>query len=223
MGTVTSDLLAYGPSSLGGDTMSLAIKSSDGSGVALKADNLNGSIDLDRRKGRFLANDTVVTVELTRKSLRVLDERVRLGHPDAGRIDFGNEPGQLGSFVSTDPRATVSTFVPPTARYELNAASLEVGGVPVVASADALIYPEGGRLSIGKDGEMAQLVNARILADSVTKYHVIDSATVQIFGRKDYKARVTTATTSRAARNAYASPRSSVSGSGKGRGPRKTP
>ncbi len=186
--TVTSELISYGPASLRGDTMSLAIKASDGIGVALQADNLDGDIDLDNRRGSFVANDSVVTVELTASrfasSMNEFDWDI-----DAERIDFSSKPGQTGSFVSTDPARDSLNFRAETARYELSSASLEVGGVPVVASADALIYPSDGRLSIGKEGEIAPLVNARILADSVTKYHVIDSATVQLFGRKDYKAR----------------------------------
>ncbi len=186
--TISSDLISYGPYSLAGDTMSLAIKARDGSGVALKADNLKGDLDFDRQKGTFVANDSVVTVELTASrfasSMNEFDWDI-----EAERIDFGSKPGQTGSFVSTDPARDSLNFRASTARYELGTASLEVGGVPVIASADALIYPADGRLSVGKDGEIAPILNARILADSITKYHVIDSATVQIFGRKDYKAR----------------------------------
>ncbi len=186
--TIKSDLLSYGPYSLRGDTIDLAIKSTDGSGIALKADNLSATLDLDRGKGAFLANDSTVTVELIASRFASSTSKFDWDI-EAQRIDFSSAPGERGGFASTDPARDSLNFRAETARYELSSASLEVGGVPVVASADALIYPADGRLSIGKDGEIAPLINARILADSITKYHLIDSATVQLFGRKDYKAR----------------------------------
>ena len=185
--SITSELLAYEPFAVGSDTLTLTIKANDGSGVALMAENLNGRVDLEAQKGTFVANDSVVTVELTASRFNSSMNEFDWNIP-TGRIDFGNKPGQLGSFVSIDPERDSLNFRAGTAMYMLNEASLEVGGVPVIAAADALIYPSDGRLSIGDEGEIAELTNARILADSVTKYHVIDSATVKIFGRKDYKA-----------------------------------
>ena len=185
--TVQSELLAYRPFSMSSDTMTLAIKSRGGGEVALKAGNINGGVDLDAQRGSFAANDSVVTVELTANrlttSMNEFDWDIR-----GERIEFRSGPNELGEFVSTDPERDSLYFGGKTANYELNAGALEVGGVPVVASADALIYPSDGRLTVGAGGEVGQLTNARIVADSLNGYHVIDSATVNIFGRKAYTA-----------------------------------
>ncbi|MEL7118842.1 MAG: hypothetical protein AAFO07_05360, partial [Bacteroidota bacterium] len=57
---------------------------------------------------------------------------------------------------------------------------------PSIISADAFIYPDSGKVFIEPGGQMAKLTNAKIIADTLTKYHVINRATVDIMGRKDY-------------------------------------
>ena len=185
--TLSSTLINYAPFGASSDTLFLAIKTSDGAGVALEAENLSGELDFDRDVGSFTANDTVLSVALP--SAQYATSMNEFDWDIAGeKITFGTVPGRLGSFVSTDPERDSLFFRAATAGYDLTTAKLEVGGVPYVAAADALVYPSDGRLSIGTGGEIAELTGARIVADTVNKYHVIDSATVRLVGRKDYRA-----------------------------------
>ena len=186
--TLRSTLLDYGPFSAGGDTIALAIKTADGQAIALEADNLSGVTDFDANKGSYVANDSFLVVDLPanayQTSMNEFDWDIA-----KQEIFFRSKPGELGRFVSTAPERDSLYFEGATAQYNLAGSALEIGGVPVVASADAYIFTADGNVSIGEGGQMATLTNARIIADTATRYHLIDSATVDIQGRKAYTAR----------------------------------
>ena len=186
--TLRSQLLSYGPFSADGDTLALAIKTADGDAIALEADNLNGATDFDAMKGRYVANDSFLVVDLP-ANLYQTSMNEFTWDMNSQEIAFASRPGELGSFVSADPERDSLFFEGETARYNLAGSALEIGGVPYIASADALIYTSDGAVEIGLGGAMGTLTNARIVADTVTKYHVIDSATVDVQGRKAYTAR----------------------------------
>ena len=186
--TLRSELHAYEPFAMTGDTLAIAIKTADGEGVALEADRLNGRTDFDAQRGSYAANDEFLVVDLPanlyQTSMNEFDWDM-----ESQEIEFKSKPGQLGSFTSTDPDRDSLFFEGASARYNLAGSAIEIGGVPFIASADALIYTETGDVEVALGGELGTLTNARIVADTVTKYHVIDSATVNVRGRKEYSAR----------------------------------
>ena len=51
--TVSSTLINYAPFGASGDTLYLAIKTADGTGVALEAENLRGNLDFDNKQGQL--------------------------------------------------------------------------------------------------------------------------------------------------------------------------
>jgi hypothetical protein len=57
-----------------------------------------------------------------------------------------------------------------------------------VRSADAKIFPGDGKIRVEPGAKITEITDARIVADTINEYHVINRATVQIRGRKDYKA-----------------------------------
>ncbi len=186
--TLRSKLLSYGPYSAQSDTLSLAIKTESGDAIALEADNLNGLTDFDAGLGKYGANDTFLIVDLPANLYQTSMNEFEW-HMAEREITFKSRPDLLGSFVSADPERDSLFFRGATARYNLAGSALEIGGVPYIASADALIYTSDGEITIAEGGKMGQLTNARIIADTITQYHVIDSATVDVQGRKGYTAR----------------------------------
>ena len=104
-----------------------------------------------------------------------------------GSIVFSPEPGK-DRFTSINPDQDSLTFTAATAVYDNLTSELAAGGVPFVISADAKIYPGDSSLTVGSGGQIAQLTNARIVADTINEYHVINRATVDISGRKEYTA-----------------------------------
>ena len=188
LATLRSELIEYGSFSAGGDTLALAIKTAGGDAIALEAANVAGTTDFDAQRGQYRANDEFLVVDLPANLYRTSMNEFEWDIASR-EIRFASAPGKLGQFVSADPERDSLFFAGETALYNLAGSALEIGGVPVVRTADALVYPADGAVSIGEGGEMQTLVNARIVADTVTKYHVIDSATVDIQGRKAYTAR----------------------------------
>jgi hypothetical protein len=188
-GKLTSRLISYGPFQAAADTANLEIKSVDGAGaLALDSKNVDGELDFDRKKGQFKANSAVANTKLPRAqyitSMNEFDwdmqEQV---------INFKADPNKPGVFISTDPNRDSLRFEGKTALYDIKNSQLKIGGVDVIKSADAFIYPDKGEITIKAGGAMEGLTNARIVADTSNKYHTINRAEVSISGKKDYKAK----------------------------------
>jgi hypothetical protein len=107
-----------------------------------------------------------------------------------GKVDKRTSAGAMqfeGSrFISVHPDQDSLEFYSPAARYDLKNSIIEAKQVQYVPVADALIYPDSGLVTIRKRAKMDPLTNCKIVANAVTKYHTIDSATVDIFARRDY-------------------------------------
>lgn len=188
LATIRSKLLSYGPFSADSDTLYLAIKTEDGEKIALEADNLNGKTDFDTNIGNYKANDTVIVIDLPANMYKTSMNEFTWDI-NSREIAFKSKPGQLGKFVSTAPDQDSLYFEGETAKYNLAGSSLDMAGVPFIATADALVYTSDGKVSVALGGEMGELTNAKIIADTINKFHIIDSATVKIRGRKGYTAR----------------------------------
>ena len=57
----------------------------------------------------------------------------------------------------------------------------------MIRSADASIIPDSGKVVVERYAKMRTLNDARIIANTTTKYHTIYNATVNILGRKKYE------------------------------------
>ena len=55
-------------------------------------------------------------------------------------------------------------------------------------SADAFIYPSDGKILVWPDARIDTLYDAKIIADTLSKFHVINKATVKLKGRNTYNA-----------------------------------
>ena len=56
----------------------------------------------------------------------------------------------------------------------------------MIKSADAAIFPNNEYVKLLRDGGIGSLENARIIADTINKYHYIYDATVDILSRHNY-------------------------------------
>ena len=187
-GKLTSRLIAYGPFQAGADTADLQIKSLSGGGIAFDSKNVDGELDFDKQEGHFKANtadaNTTLPLDKYQTSMNEFDWDMK-----EQTIKFKADPNKPGVFISIDPNRDSLRFTGKTALYDMKTNLLKVGGVEVIKSADAFIYTEKGDIEIQAGGAMAQLTNAKIVADTVNKYHTITRATVDISGKKDYKAK----------------------------------
>ncbi|MEZ4894194.1 MAG: hypothetical protein R2778_14415 [Saprospiraceae bacterium] len=104
-------------------------------------------------------------------------------------ITFKADPNKPGKFVSIDKGQDSLTFEGKTALYDLNTNLLEIGGVDIIQTADAYVYPpDTANIYIQPGGRMREILGAKIEADTSSKYHSITNASVQVLGKNVYTA-----------------------------------
>ncbi len=183
-----SNLFSFAHHSVWADTTDLNIKAFDADALALTTTGLRGHVDFDKQFGTFEANEELLTTTLPynqyETSFNEFDWDMK-----AETVTFRTTRSQLGSFRSIHPDQDSLWFQGKSALYNLKTNVLEIGGVPYIVSSDAFIYPHDGDVEIQPGAVITELTNARIVADTVNKYHVINRATVNILGRKEYRAK----------------------------------
>ena len=187
-GKLTSKIISYGPFQASVDTGNLEIKSLDQKGMALDSRNVDGDLDFDKQKGQFKANlqtaNTTLPLDQYRTSMNEFTWDMK-----GKTIEFKADPNKPGSFVSIDPKQDTLSFEGKTALYDMKTDLLRIGGVKQIKSADAYVYiPDTSDIYIQPGGRMRTIYNAQIVADTVSKYHTINKATVDIGGKKLYTA-----------------------------------
>lgn len=187
-GKLTSKIISYGPFQASVDTGNLEIKSLDQNGIALDSRDVDGDLDFDAQKGQFKANrqtaNTTLPLDKYRTSMNEFTWDMK-----AKTIEFKADPNRPGRFVSIDPAQDTLAFEGKTAFYDMKSNLLRIGGVKQIKSADAYInIPDTSDIFIQPGGRMRTIYNAQIVADTVSKYHTINKATVDIGGKKLYKA-----------------------------------
>ncbi len=187
-GKLTSKIISYGPFQASADTGNLEIKSLDQNGIALDSRNVDGDLDFDKQKGQFKANlltaNTSLPLDQYRTSMNEFTWDMK-----AKTIEFKADPKKPGRFVSTDPKQDTLAFEGKTALYDMKTDLLRIGGVKQIKSADAYVnIPDTSDIFIQPGGRMRTIYNAQIVADTVSQYHTINKATVDIGGKNLYKA-----------------------------------
>jgi hypothetical protein len=185
--SMTSKLFSFGAHSAWSDTTNLKIKAFDADAIALSTSNLNGRVDFDEQVGNFKANADFLTTTLPYNQYETSFNEFDWDMKEE-TVTFKVDEGKTGSFLSIHPDQDSLRFDGTSALYDLKSNILKIGGVPYIISSDAFIYPETGDIEISPGAVMSELTNAKIIADTVSKYHVINKATVNIFGKKEYRA-----------------------------------
>lgn len=186
-GKLTSKLIEYGPFQASSDTADLQIKALNGEDIVFDSRNVDGELDFDKQTGNFKANtaDAATTLPLNqyRTSMNEFTWDMK-----AQTVTFKSDETKPGDFVSIDPNQDTLRFQGKTALYDMKNSQLKIGGVEVIKSADAFIYPDSGDIEIEAGGKMKELKNVKIVADTLNKYHTINRATATILGKKLYNA-----------------------------------
>ncbi len=185
---VQSKDIAFGARSAVADTANLAILAGGTEEqVALSTSQVLAELNFDEQQGRFRAlGDTLNTVlpyNQFETSINAFDWDM------AGEtITFQADPASPGKFVSIRPDQDSLSFTARNAFYDLSSNQLRCGGIDSLIAADAFIFPDSGKVDIQPEGIIATLENAQIVADTTSQLHVINRATVNILGRKEYTA-----------------------------------
>lgn len=94
-------------------------------------------------------------------------------------------------FYSTNPEQDSLVFNATKAVYDIENQSLIVSGIPFITVADAKITPSGGEVIIGGNGHVNKLFNATLSLDTLTAYHNLYSAEIEIFSRNKFEGNAT--------------------------------
>lgn len=183
------------------DTADFHLKALDGeSGLSFSTKNMNSKIDFDERKGDFVSNGEGSYVTFVKNQYIAFMDRFKW-YMDAEEIELGDankkmdtEAAEQGldlegpEFISTHPKQDSLRFYAPGAKYNTRKYIIRCQNVPYIDVADARFFPKDGDVVIRRDAVMDTLKEARILANTVTKYHSIRSVTGNIYGRRSYLA-----------------------------------
>jgi hypothetical protein len=188
------------------DTSDFRLRTLDQSHIAFSTHNYRGHIDFEEREGTFNSNGGISLVEFpVNEYIGFMDrfnwfmdkDEITLGSATAEEIaaydnltirelvdiDFtGSE------FISVHPDQDSLRFYSTTATFSLKDNKIVAEDVKYIRVADAAIFPDDKTVTIHKNAFMKTIPKAQILANTVTKYHEIYDATVNIKSRKDYTA-----------------------------------
>ena len=185
--TVDSKDFNFGAKDVRIDTASVRIKSQEDPGaIALRTSDVTADFDFNTGAAKFESNSNALNTELPYIQFRTSSDRFQWDMA-GGNITFETSQGK-DRFTSINPDQDSLTFTGSTAIYDNLASQLSVGGVPFIISADARIIPGDSNVIVQPGGKIQQLANAQIVADTLNQYHVINRATVDIAGRKEYTA-----------------------------------
>lgn len=201
---ITSKKFAYKSRTFDVDTCDFRLKSYDLQELAFVTENYRGHVDFNEKKGTFTANSGRSVVQFPANDYICymdqfewyMDKDEIALKSDVKELDYSAFSARelvdidlTGSeFISIHPAQDSLRFRSSRAKYNLRDKVIRAYDVKVIRVADAAIIPGDGEVTILRKAEMVPLSNAQILANTTTKYHLINNASVQIFGRKSYKA-----------------------------------
>lgn len=90
------------------------------------------------------------------------------------------------NFYSIHPNQDSLQFRAPKARFSLKEKTIYCSKTEFIDVADARIYPDSMKVTIRKNAYMEPLLNSRIVANYVTKYHTFTNARTEIKARRVY-------------------------------------
>jgi hypothetical protein len=189
---------------LNSPSMSLFLYDSVMEDYHLKAYNLKGKLDFDKRKGNFIVNEGVQAVFFpinqyktyaTEFDWLVDDKKLLFKYEDPyATADIPNteirdlyEMKSAGNeLISTHPAQDSLHFVVSKATYDFKKYEILAEGVRFIEVADAAIFPQNGIVKIYRRAEIERLNNSKVLANTDTKLHEIFKANIDIGSRKIY-------------------------------------
>ena len=170
---VRSEELVFKTDSYTGQNALLSIKSAQAGKPALVANDVGFRYDLKQGFAEFKREEGSKTdIDLPYSAFR--------SSLSEGRWDFKRKRVQLQAagadsarsyFTSTMPEQLGLKFKSTAATYDLAQYKLQARGVPYVAIADSWVLPDSGRIAVLPGGRFQEIQRARILMDSVTKFH----------------------------------------------------
>ncbi len=200
-----SKMYIFGQHEISADSADFDLKSTDLAASAFSTKNYKSHIDFDERKGEFASNGGASFVEFpVNQYICSIDEfdwfmdsyQIAIGsaEKEAEMARFDNLtirelidiPLEGSEFISVHPDQDSLSFISTIATYNLKEFILNAEDVKYIRVADAAIFPTDKRIVINPGAKMNTIPDAKILTNTVTRYHEIYDAVIDIKGKKKY-------------------------------------
>lgn len=185
------------------DTSDIKIQSASANDIGIATVNFKSHIDFDTKVGEFKSNGGGAYVKFPvnqylcymdqfkwfmEKDNLELSSDTKSAQAKAGQQSAQSEDLDLtgAEFISIHPDQDSLRFLSPRARYDIRNSIIYCHEVRYINVADARIFPDSGNVTIQKKARIETLQNSGILANTVTKYHRLYNAKVDIYGKKSY-------------------------------------
>ncbi len=186
-GLMRSKLFSYTSFATTSDTTSIQIKALEGGNLAFDTKNVKADVDFEAQLGKFKANADTVITRLPYNQYATTMNEFEWDMKDQSIFFLPKENGP-NYFTSTHPNQDSLQFEGKDAFYDLTTSELAVGGVEFIETADAFVYPKDEAVEIRANAVISKLEDATIIANTTNKNHIINRASVNIKGRKEYQA-----------------------------------
>jgi hypothetical protein len=166
------------------DTADFKLKGTSANSDAFKTANVRMDIDLDERKGKFKSNTGGDFVDFpVNQYICYIDEFV--WNIDAKDIDVVSD-GEGSRYVSTNPKQDSLEWKSALAKFDLENFIISAEKVDHIDVADAIVYPDSGKVTVRAEAKMDPLDNAKIVANRITKFHTFYESNVNVLGKYAY-------------------------------------
>ena len=182
---VRSESLVFRNDAYSGQNALLSVKSAQAGKPALAANDVNFTYDLKKGYAEFKREEgSKATIDLPYSAYRT--------SLSSGRWDFKQKRVVLRSSGTDSARAYLASTAPEqhglkfrakAADYDLTKYQLQAKGVPYIATADAWVVPDSGRVVLAGGGKMQTLRHAKVLLDSLGKFHKLVDGNIRVDAR----------------------------------------
>jgi hypothetical protein len=202
----TAGLYTFGNDDFSSPLLDLTIRIPEKTGIALNASKFAANIDFSSNTGNFVTQTDTLAVELptTRFSLAMQEFDWHIANNEITFRNYTKNSTQdinalsLPEMIDVIPDGARITSLHPlqdslnfystAANFNLLSNILEINDVKYIRVADAAIFPGDGFIEIKENAAITPLINAKILADTINRIHLITDAVVNIESRYSYKA-----------------------------------
>jgi hypothetical protein len=198
--SLTSKLFEYTRRKILADTSNFSLKSQsdDNNALAFKTDNVNSSVDFDKRQGVFKSNGGETKIEFpVNQYICFMDQFT--WYMDKAEMDLSSnrkaaddlvidtsEDSKRSNFFSVAAGQDSLNFLSPRAKYDLKSNKISCSKIDYIIVADSKVTPDSGKVVIERYANMLPLQRAMVLSNYTTQYHKLFNAELKIDGRKKY-------------------------------------
>lgn len=194
---LSSNLFNYRANDIYSDTADFFLRSLYTDGFTVITNNVDAHINYEVKKGWFKSNEGYTLVNfpdnkyvsyIDRFTWDMTKKELAMGTEGASEVDYTYEDIEPEGprFVSVQRGQDSLNFVAPLAYYDYKKNQINAKGVKFIEIADSRIYPAKGEVTVEREAKMSTLEDARIRTNTLTKYHTLHTATLNITGRKYY-------------------------------------